>query len=131
MWQPVAGCPVVRGRALDVWLGSDGVPRLVVTATDLVGDDTRWLLDTLDELTGGQRVPVLADIRKLRSIDLDLRKVMTTDRAGSLISAAAVWVSNPVNRMLGSFFLKLNHPPFDMRLFSDDTEAHAWALAQK
>ena len=55
---------------------------------------------------------------------------MASPLAGARISHAAVVVSNPVNRMIGSFFLRLNHPPFEMRLFESEAEACAWLSAE-
>jgi hypothetical protein len=122
---------VRRGQNIDVWFGDDGVARVIVTGSKLEGSDAQGLLNHLAQVSGGKRVPVLADIRKLRSITLDLRKVMASPEAGERLSAAAVVVSNPVNRMIGSFFLRLNHPPFDMQLFENEADALAWLASTK
>ena len=53
---------------------------------------------------------------------------MSSARAGELILAAAVVVSNPVNRMIGQFFIRLNRPPFDLKLFDDHDRALSWVL---
>jgi hypothetical protein len=112
-------------RSLDVWLASDGIARIQVTRPSLDGSDAEELLAALAQLSD-QPQPLIADIRALRSITLSLRRVMASPQAGARISRAAVVVSNPVNRMIGSFFLRLNHPPFDMQLFEGEQGALHW-----
>jgi hypothetical protein len=116
---------LVRGRSLDVWLTGDGIAHVRVTEPRLDGADAEELLVALGQLSE-RPLPLVADIRGLRSISLSLRKVMASPAAGKRISRAAVVVSNAVNRMIGSFFLRLNHPPFDMQLFDDEPSALSW-----
>ena len=118
----------VRGRQIETKLGGDGIVRIVVTSSERIEeDDAVQLLDAIEEVAPAQPTPVLVDIRKIGDISFGTRKVMSSVRAGELISCAAVLVASSLSRMVGRFFLQLSRPPFDMQLFEDDEQALAWA----
>jgi hypothetical protein len=117
-----------RGRRFEASMMEGGVARVVITDDEpFDGEDAHHLLEVLGEISDGRCVPMLADLRRLRTVTAEARKVMASERAGARIAAAAAVVSNPLNRMIGQFFLRLNHPPFELRLFDEYGEAVLWA----
>jgi hypothetical protein len=119
---------IVRGRRFEASMMDGGVALVVITSDEAFdGEDAHHLLEVLGEISDGRRVPMLADLRKLRTVTAEARKVMASQRANERLSAAAALVSNPLNRMIGQFFLRLNHPPFELRLFDEFGEAAMWA----
>lgn len=125
--QSDSGVAVVTRRRFATWKMEDGVVRLLITDSELDGPDARELLAALDEVCSGAKAPVLADITRLRQISRDVRTTMSSGRAAQLIEVAAVIVSNPINRMLGQFFIRLNKPQFALKLFDDPELALQWA----
>lgn len=120
----------VRGRQIETELGSDGVVRIVVTSSQRIEeDDAVQLLNAIEQVSPAPPIPVLVDIRKIGDISFGTRKVMSSVRAGELISCAAVLVSSALSIMVGRFFLQLSRPPFDMQLFEDEAQALTWAAS--
>jgi hypothetical protein len=66
---------------------------------------------------------------------VDSRPVATMSRAAQELSAkngvegtrrVAILIENPVSVVLGNFFIRLNSPPYETRLFRDEARAQAW-----
>jgi hypothetical protein len=75
-------------------------------------------------LTGGARLPVLADIRKWKSMTRDARTFY--GGATDTFSALALLVSSPATRMTANFFMGLNRPNVPTQMFNDEAEALRW-----
>ena len=111
-----------------MWLRPDGIVQLVFTsrvATDLA--DALAAIDAMTELTGGRRSPVLVDMHGSGSLDRSARSEAA--RLGDAVSAVALIVDTPLSRALGTFFLRVNKPPFPVRLFDNEASAVAWLRA--
>ncbi len=46
-----------------------------------------------------------------------------------MVSAVALIVDTPLSRILGTFFLSVNKPPYPVRMFDDEESAVAWLRA--
>ena len=80
------------------------------------------------ELSGDQVYPILVDIRKIRSISKEARDHFAMrDRKPGVI-AIAMLVSSPLSRIIGNFFLGLNHPAVPTRMFTDRDKAEEWIM---
>jgi len=111
-----------------IWLRPDGIVQLVFTsrvATDLA--DALAAIDAMTELTGGRRSPVLVDMHGSGPQDRSARSEAA--RLGDAVSAVALIVDTPLSRTLGTFFLRVNKPPFPVRLFDNEASAVAWLRA--
>jgi hypothetical protein len=117
-------------RRADMFCGRDGYVRIVVTSHkpfELVdGED---LLYGFDKLGIAGATPVIADICKLRSVTISLRRLMASERAAQKISSLALIVRSPVSRAIGNFFIRFNRPPFPARLCDDEASAVAFTEA--
>ncbi len=78
----------------------------------LVGDDTQSLL--------------LADLGGVRSASSDARAYSSSAELRALVAAQAFVVTSPVTRVIASFFVRVFHPPFPVRLFAGPDPASAW-----
>ena len=111
-----------------IWLRPDGIVQLVFTsrvATDLA--DALAAIDAMTELTGGRRSPLLVDMHGFGPPDRSARLELA--RRGDVVSAVALIVDTPLSRTLGTFFLRVNKPPFPVRLFDNEASAVAWLRA--
>jgi len=105
--------------------GSDGVAKIRWAPGVVITEDlARTSLADLGVLTAGKKVPVLADIRKLKSMTREARKHYST--AISLVSAIALLASSPATQVIANFFLGLNRPNVPTQMFTDEEKAVAW-----
>ena len=78
------------------------------------------------QLNNGEPSPLLLDITKLKYMDREGRAYSARKETVSDIQALAILIGSSVGRMLGSFFLGLNKPPYPTKLFTDKDEAIEW-----
>jgi hypothetical protein len=106
-------------------LSPDGVATIRWNPGAIISADlARKTLVELASLTGGKRAPVLADIRKLKSMTRDGRKHYGT--ATEMVSAIALLASSPATQVIANFFLGLNRPNVPTQMFTDEEKALAW-----
>ncbi len=123
--------PHVVTRTEEIWL-EDGIVRCVVLPTP-----THTLADAqansaaVVQLTGGHRMPMLLDTRASRGVDREARVFYTRPAASDEILALAMLIDSQIGRVLGNFFMRVNQPPFPLRLFTDQSDALAWLAAQR
>jgi hypothetical protein len=78
----------------------------------------------LQTLTGGKAVPILADIRKWKSMTRGARSYY--GNATGLIAAVALLVGSPASRMTANFFIGLNKPNVPTQMFTNEDDAIRW-----
>lgn len=77
--------------------------------------------------TGGQRSPLLIDIRRAKPLDADARHHYSGQTLVDAFLALALLVeASPFGRMFGNVYLRIAKPGVPTRLFSDETEAAKW-----
>ncbi|MEM6522359.1 MAG: hypothetical protein AAGF85_10895 [Bacteroidota bacterium] len=69
--------------------------------------------------------PVLADIRQVKSFTKEARDLLAT-KGTDLLSAAAILVKSPVQRMITNFYIEVNKPKKPTRMFTDEKKALKW-----
>ncbi|MEQ9438628.1 MAG: hypothetical protein RIG62_06250 [Cyclobacteriaceae bacterium] len=78
------------------------------------------------EITGGKKIPAVADISCVKHVDKSTRSFFSSEEAGEDLLALAVILSNPVTRMMGNFFLKFYQPEYPFRFFTNLEQATIW-----
>ena len=89
-------------------------------------DDAKENLAITAQLSGGRRMPVLVDLRAVRSQSPEARAFFAGPEGASVSSAVALLISSPLSRVLGNFYLGFNRPLTPTRLFTDAAEAESW-----
>lgn len=79
-------------------------------------------------LANNTRMPVLVDMRGVRSQSREARDYFGGPQAASATLAVALLIGSPVSRVLANFFLRLNSMRYPTRLFNDETIAITWLL---
>lgn len=130
MDQPQSPREIVT-RTERIWL-QDGIVRCVVlpTASHTIADaheNTR----AVAELAADQRVAMLLDTRASRGLDREARLHYVRPEAAEQLAALAMLIDSQIGRILGNFFMKVNRPPFPLRLFTAEAEAIAWLRGQQ
>lgn len=111
-----------------MWLRPDGIVAMVFAprvATDLAA--ARAAIEAMIQLTGGRQSPLLVDMHDAGPQDRSARSEGV--RRGDVVSAVALIIDTPLSRILGTFFLTVNRPPFPVRMFDDEESAVAWLRA--
>jgi hypothetical protein len=105
-------------------LGVDGVARIRYTvATVLTEAVARRAMAELGTLTNGGRPPLLADIRKVKSLTREARKYLDD---ASWFSALALLAGSPATQMMVNFFIGMSRPKVPTHMFTDEEKALAW-----
>lgn len=117
-------------RTERIWC-EDGIVRCVVlpTPTHTLADaheNTR----AVASLSEGRRVAMLLDTRASRGLEREARQYYVRPEAAELLSALALLIDSEMGRMFGNFYMRVNRPPFPLRLFTSETEAIAWLKGQ-
>ena len=128
-WKPL-------GRTLNThyYLLADDV--LIVLPDKGLKDDGASARVNIDYQTAyarliGRRCCVIVVLDSLTSQDSEARRIYAAGMQPSLFYAAALIVTNPLARAIGSFFLGLTRPPVPTRLFESVDGAAAWVVTQR
>ena len=105
-------------------LGEDGVARIRYTVDAVLTEAlARRAMADLGILTNGERRPLLADIRKVKSLTREARKYL--DNA-TWFSALALLAGSPATQLMVNFFLGMTRPKVPTQMFTDEEKALAW-----
>jgi hypothetical protein len=91
--------------------------------------DTDEIFVAFDRLGVIAPTALVADIRTLRGVSLGVRTHMSSDRAGRYLARVALVADSPLTRTIGNFFMRLNRPPFPVRIFDAEDDALRWLVA--
>ena len=79
----------------------------------------------------GRRCAVVVVIDSLTSQDSEARRIYAAGMQPTLFFGAALVVSSPLARAIGSFFLGLTRPAVPTKLFDSVDAATAWCATQR
>jgi hypothetical protein len=106
-------------------LGSDGIARIRYEAGDIVTEDlARATIVELKALTSGKRLPVLVDIRKMKSVTREARVIF--GNAADALSALALLAGSPRTQVIANFFIGLSRPKVPTQMFTEEEKALSW-----
>ena len=78
------------------------------------------------QLCSGSKLPLFADIREMISADIQSRDYGNSEVTINTYQAVAILVGNPITRIIGSFFLKIQKPPYPVKMFTKKVNAIRW-----
>ena len=109
------------------WLGEDGILYIeCLPSVEYNLATAKCSTDTLRQVAGGKKRPVLIDIRKIKSVSREAREHFTSDYVREIASAIALLVSSPLSKTIANLVLALNNPNYPLRAFNSKTEALEW-----
>lgn len=73
-------------------------------------------------------MPVLVDMRGVRSQTREARQYFDGAEAAKTLSAVALLIGSPVSRVLANFFLRVSAQRIPTRLFTSEADAITWLL---
>jgi hypothetical protein len=128
--QARVGTETVVNRRSDVfWLTERVLGIYIKGPCSLDTDDTDEIFVAFDQLGVVAPTALLADIRTLRGVSLGVRTQMSSERAGRYLARVALIADSPLTRTIGNFFMRLNRPPFPLRIFDGEDEGLRWLVA--
>lgn len=110
-----------------VWepIGPDGIAKIRwATGAVITEELARASLIALAAQTKGKRAPVLADIRKLKSMTRESRKVYGSSTEA--VAAIALLAASATTQVIANFFIGLNRPSVPTQMFTDEEKALIW-----
>ncbi len=117
----------ITTRVNKVWLGEDGIARIIhVANAEVTLEDAKETMAAYLKLNQGKRRPLFIDTKTMKSMSRETRKFYAGAEAAKVASAAGIIVGTPVSRVLGNFYLGLSNPHLPSRLFTSDAEALEW-----
>jgi hypothetical protein len=127
--QPRVGTEPVVNRHSDVFWVAESVLGIHIKGPCSIDTiDTEQIFTAFDQLGVVAPTALLADIRALRGVSLGVRTHMSSERAGRYLARVALVADNPLTRTIGNFFMRLNRPPFPVRIFDGEDEALRWLV---
>lgn len=78
------------------------------------------------KFTSKKNAGLVFDLRNVKHIEIDARKFLGTDTSTHLITAGAVIINSPIQKILANFFLRFSRPQIPTRLFTNRHEAIEW-----
>lgn len=125
--QPRPGTePVVNVHTDVFWLTGQVLGIFIKGPCTIDTADTDEIFKAFDHLGVVAPTDLLADIRTLRGVSFGVRSHMSSERAGRYLSRVALVADSPLTRTIGNFFMRLNRPPFPVRIFDREAEALRW-----
>jgi hypothetical protein len=126
--EPAPGLAVTT-RTCTLWMEGPLLRGRFLPGAEVELADARENLEASARLIGGRAVPVLVDLRPVKSQSAEARALLAGPDAGQVGCAVALVIGSPLSRVLGSFYLRFNRPGTPTRLFASVEEAERWLLS--
>ena len=84
-------------------------------------------LETAIATRGGQRRPLLVDIRLAAPLAADVRRLYSSQHIADAFTALALLIdTSPLGRMMGNVYFSVARLPMPMKMFVDEEAALDW-----
>ena len=120
--------PVPDTRTARIELSDAGVVvvRIRQDARQSVSDASENV-STAIATRGGQRCPILVDIRKAAPLAADVRRMYSGQNIADAFTALALLIdTSPLGRTMGNVYFSVARLPMPMKMFADESNALEW-----
>ncbi len=122
----------IRTQLADIELEGEGLIVLRFRPGSRVTlESARELVQAHVTAASGAKRPALVDMRGMAFADVEGRQLAAGPELAMVTSRMALLVGNPVNRVLGNFFLRVSRPLYPTRLFTDEASARRWLSEER
>lgn len=111
----------------EMWLEDGILWHRVDTADTITEDDARGVVSIVQQITGGQPMPTVVDIRSIGFASKEARRGFAGSPDSSHEIATALVVSSSSSRIMAKAFLKLAKPERPIGVFTNAAKAREWA----
>lgn len=110
-----------------IWMDEHGICHESYTkGARLTIEDTLKEKQIISEISGHKKVPILMDLNNVIHVPRECRKYYASKEGAKIIKVAALLVGTQMSRVLGNFFIGLNKPAMQVKLFTSEKEALKW-----
>lgn len=120
---------IIRSRINSNWIDTDGIAHSVYDkGAEEVLSDAQANIQAIATLRGDstRRVPVLVDLRLVKSQTRDVRSYYASPEVAQVIAAVAMLVESRVSTLVGNFYLTVKPATTPSRIFTSEAEALNW-----
>lgn len=129
MTAPNNQATTVETQTATVYQSEDGVVKCSIkNGSHLTLEHAVENLDAVTTFYKGKRLLVLTDVSGTLSTTKEHRDYFITDKVKQVYKATAVLVSSPLTKTLMNLFLKMNKPPVEAKMFTNEEDARIWLL---
>lgn len=121
----------VDNEHIEIWI-EDGIifnsykPNLVINL-----EIAKKMVAARHQVSDGKARPLFIDISNLVSVDLEAREYLAGEEAIKLVTAGAIYSTNPISKFAGKLFLDVNKPQRPSQIFNNKEEAIEWLQQYK
>jgi len=117
------------------WLIVDEANGIVIQRMDegayLEAQDSYNCFDQCFQLKGKEPIYFLSDMRAVKGMSKEARKVTAADAKDANFHAVAALINSGVSKILGNFVIRLNKHEHPVKMFTNEAEAIAWLKKQR
>ncbi|MBL4862664.1 MAG: STAS/SEC14 domain-containing protein [Crocinitomicaceae bacterium] len=89
-------------------------------------EDTKDIDEVFKKLANNNRIVICADITQIKYVTFEARRYRSKSPMNKLIIAMALITKSHMARIIGSFIIGLNKPPFQVKIFNSESAAVDW-----
>jgi len=83
------------------------------------------------ELSGGKKMPLFADVRRMKGANAEARDFGNSEEVQSTYSAVGILIGSKFTQIIANAFMKVNKPPYPVKMFTTKKEAVLWLRGLK
>lgn len=111
----------------EVWLGEDGICRVVLMPGVMVGlAEMKENLAAQWSVIGSGKAPALVDMRDINASTQGAREFTAGEEYAQAVSAVAILENTTIGKILGNLFINFSKPIYPTRLFTSESQAIEW-----
>ncbi len=115
---------VIETKNVRIWLGDDGIVRIVQKpGTEETLDTAKENIAASMKVSKEKKRPLLVDIVALKTMSHEAREFYGKVED---VNAVALLVGSPVSRVLGTVFLGISKSKVPLKLFTSEEDAIEW-----
>lgn len=118
---------VIHTSFSKVWLGDDGICRVVLQPYVVVGlAEMQENLAAQKKVIGKGKGPVLVDMRAINNSTHEAREFGAGEEFNQVVTAVAIIENTRVGEILGNLFINFSNPLFPTNMFTSEEKAVEW-----
>ena len=117
---------VIMTKTAELWIEDDILRCKILPNAEVTVDDGKKIMEISMLLSNGKKIPVLADMKNIKTMSRDSRAYLSGEDAKKTALALALVTKTPLSKIIGNFPLGLNKPSYPIKMFNSDMEAKEW-----
>ena len=78
------------------------------------------------EYSGGRKLPLFANVRGMKGASPEARDLWNSEEVTITCASVRILIGSAFTRSIGSPFMKINKPPYPVKVFTEKEEALKW-----